>query len=301
MPSLHLLLLHLASIFLKNPLKIQEQGSLDSRTISAYQINTVDSKLIWRIHVLSIASCGASRIAYCLPHSFSPSPLLLRFPALSHNKIAFRYADDIWTVSRQGGEATRLTAIGAVTAGPYFSPDGSEVAYSAQVNGGEDVYIVSVNGGVPRRITWHPAGNEVVGWTPDGKDLLIASLLVSPRHFARLFRIHADGTGVPVALPLPEASKGSFSPDGESIAYEPISKWQPAWKRDVGGQTSPIWIVNLKSLDLVKVPRENSNDSYPVWVGEMVYFLSIANQQTKMRGRFRSGSTIQRASRLIKF
>ena len=40
---------------------------------------------------------------------------------------------------------------------------------------------------------------------------------------------------------------------------------------------TPIWIVNLKTLDLVKVPRENSNDSNPVWVGDAVYFLSDRN------------------------
>jgi tricorn protease-like protein len=54
-----------------------------------------------------------------------------RFPSLSQDKIAFRYADDIWTVSRNGGEAERLTANGQVTAGPFYSPDGARIAYSA--------------------------------------------------------------------------------------------------------------------------------------------------------------------------
>jgi tricorn protease len=204
----------------------------------------------------------------------APAPLLLRFPSLSQDKIAFRYADDIWTVTRNGGEAERLTSNGQVVAGPFYSPDGAWIAYSAHLNGNTDAYIIPASGGVPRRITWHPAGSGVVGWSPDGKDLLIASGAVSYRHFARLFLAHADGTGVPQPLPLPSGTEGSFSPDGQSIAYQPYSKWQPAWKRYVGGQTSPIWIVNLKTLDLVKVPRENSNDSNPVWVGDQVYFLS---------------------------
>ena len=204
----------------------------------------------------------------------APASLLLRFPSLSQDKIAFRYADDIWTVARKGGEAERLTANGHVVAGPYFSPDGAWIAYSAHLNGNTDAYIIPASGGVPRRITWHPSGSAVVGWSPDGKDLLIDSSAASYRHFLRLFRVHADGTGVPQPLPLPSGSEGSFSPDGQSIAYQPFSKWQPAWKRYVGGQTSPIWIVNLKTLDLTKVPRENSNDSNPVWVGDEVYFLS---------------------------
>jgi tricorn protease len=204
----------------------------------------------------------------------SAPPLLLRNPSLSQDKVAFRYADDIWTVSRQGGEAERLTANGMVVAGPFYSPDGSQIAYSAHLNGNTDAYVIPATGGVPRRITWHPSGSAVVGWSPDGKDVLITSMAASYRHYLRLFLVHADGSGVPEPLPLPTGLQGSYSSDGQSIAYQPFTKWQNAWKRYVGGQTTPIWIVNLKTLDLVKVPRENSNDSNPVWVGNSIYFLS---------------------------
>ena len=212
------------------------------------------------------------------------TPLLLRNPSLSQDRVAFLYADDIWTASRQGGEAERLTSDGEVYAGPFYSPDGAWIAYSAHLNGNIDAYVIPATGGVPRRITWHPAGSQVLGWSPDGKDVLISSMATSYRHFLRLFRVHADGSGVPEPLPLPAAFQGSFSPDGQSIAYEPFTKWQPAWKRYVGGQTSPIWIVNLKTLDLVKVPRENSNDSNPVWVGDQVYFLSDRDSTGKNNG-----------------
>ena len=226
-------------------------------------------------HALAILA-----LAFLLPvvnpaqSSSKQAPLLLRNPSLSQDKIAFLYADDVWTVGRQGGEAQRLTSDGKVAAGPYFSPDGSEIAYSAYLNGNVDVYVIPANGGVPRRITWHPVGSEVVGWTPDGKDVLIASGALSYRHFYKLFTVHVDGSGMPEPLPIPAGTEGSYSPDGKSLAYQPISKWEPAWKYYVGGQTTPIWIVNLKTLDLVKVPRENSNDSNPVWVGNSIYFLS---------------------------
>ena len=202
------------------------------------------------------------------------SPLLLRNPSLSKDKIAFLYADDVWTVDRQGGSAERLTSDGRVAAGPFFSPDGSEIAYSARLHGNVDVYVMPSGGGVPRRITWHPDGSRVVGWTPDGKDVLITNGATSFRDFLKLSTVHADGSGIPQPLPLPSGVQGSYSPDGKSIAYQPITKWEEAWKQYHGGQTTPIWIVNLKTLDLVKVPRENSNDSDPVWVGDSVYFLS---------------------------
>ena len=204
----------------------------------------------------------------------SQPALLLRNPSLNQDHIAFRYADDIWTVGRQGGEAERLTSDGKVSEGPFYSPDGAWIAYSARLNGNTDAYVIPAAGGIPRRITWHPGGSGVVGWSPDGKDVLIFSMASSFRHYFKLFRVHADGSGLPEPLPLPSGFEGSFSPDGQSIAYQPFTKWEPAWKRYAGGQTTPIWIVNLKTLDLQKVPRENSNDSNPVWIGESIYFLS---------------------------
>src|SRR5579871_1576702 len=125
----------------------------------------------------------------------SSPPLLLRNPSLSQDRIAFRYADDIWTVSRQGGEAQRLTSNGNVTAGLYYSPDGTRIAYTAHLHGNDDVYIIPAAGGIPHRVTWHPAGSEVVGWSRDGQSVLIASGMASYRHFGRLFLVHADGSG----------------------------------------------------------------------------------------------------------
>ncbi|MBV8114141.1 MAG: PD40 domain-containing protein [Silvibacterium sp.] len=216
----------------------------------------------------------------CLPlvsPAQTPAPLLLRNPSLSQDRIAFLYADDIWTVPRNGGEARRLTSVNAVANGPFYSPDGTQIAYSTRKNALTEVYVVSADGGVPRRLTWDPTAKIAVGWTPDGKDVLFLSDHLSTGPFPRLFRVHADGTGSPEVFPLPTAALGSFSPDGNTLAYVPVEQWQKAWKHYRGGQTTPIWLVNIKTLDVVKVPRENSNDSSPVWEGKTVYFLSDRN------------------------
>jgi tricorn protease len=209
--------------------------------------------------------------------SAQTTPLLLRTPSVSKDKIAFRYADDIWTVSREGGEAHRLTAGSSVSEGPFFSPDGTQIAYSTRQHGLTDVYVVSAEGGIPRRLTWEPTGSFAAGWTPDGKDVLFTSMHESYSDFFRLYETHADGTGSAVVLPLPSAAEGSFSPDGRTLAYQPILQWQEAWKNYRGGQTTKIWLVDMKTLDLTRVPRENSNDSSPVWEGKTVYFLSDRN------------------------
>jgi tricorn protease len=205
------------------------------------------------------------------------SPLLLRNPSLSRDKIAFLYASDVWIVAREGGEARRLTSVNCIVDGPYYSPDGTQIAYSTSEHGLTDVYVVNADGGVPRRLTWEPTGNYASGWTADGKSVLFASMHASYSDFPRLFSVHADGTGSSVLLPLPSADSGNYSPDGNTLAYVPVAQWEKAWKHYRGGQTTPIWLVDTKTLDLVKIPRENSNDSSPVWEGNTVYFLSDRN------------------------
>ncbi|MGA8938278.1 MAG: PDZ domain-containing protein [Acidobacteriaceae bacterium] len=206
------------------------------------------------------------------------SAQLLRAPSLSDSLIAFRHADDIWIVSRDGGAARRLTSTGNVSEGPFFSPDGRTIAYSARVDGSEDVYTIPVLGGVPHRLTYHPGGNFALGWTPDGSAVLFSSMQDAVRTYFQIFRVAADGSGLPQRLPLPSAYVGSYSPDASRFAYNPWLQWeQDSWKRYRGGQTQPIWIVDMKSLDLVKVPRDNSNDRFPLWIGDNIYFLSDRN------------------------
>src|SRR6185369_439869 len=97
--------------------------------------------------------------------------LLLRKPALSKTQIAFSYAGDIWVVSRDGGEARRLTAGIGSASDPHFSPDGTMIAYDARVDGNLDVYVMPASGGVAKRLTFHPGADRVMGWSPDGKVL----------------------------------------------------------------------------------------------------------------------------------
>ena len=205
------------------------------------------------------------------------SPLLLRNPSLSEDRIAFLYANDIWTVAREGGDARRLTSVGIVSAGPYYSPDHKQIAYSTRAHGLMDVYVMSAEGGVPRRLTWEPTGSRVAGWSADGKEVLFTSYHSSYSDFPRLYRVRADGVGTAQLVPLPSVAAGSFSEDGNTLAYVPFEQWQSAWKRYRGGQTTPIWLVNIKTLEVEKIPRENSNDSHPVWSGTTVFFLSDRN------------------------
>ena len=210
--------------------------------------------------------------------SAAEPPLLLQQPTLSQTQIVFAFAGDLWTVSRDGGEARQLTTGIGTESTPFFSPDATLVAFTGEYDGNTDVYLVPAEGGVPKRLTYHPGLDRVIGWTPDGRRIVFLSTRQDPAGIGipRFYTVGVEG-GYPEELPLPAGTSASFSPDGKLLAYVPTLQWQIAWKRYRGGQTSAVWLVDLSNLKVEKVPRDNSNDSNPMWVGDKVYFLSDRN------------------------
>src|SRR6185295_1458350 len=117
----------------------------------------------------------ALALLLCLPVSATVTAQgtrLLRHPTVSRDSVAFEYAGDLWVVARNGGQARRLTSTQGVELDPYFSPDGSQIAFSSTVAGNTDVYVVPTAGGDPKRLTYHPAIDRVRGWTPDGRNVI---------------------------------------------------------------------------------------------------------------------------------
>lgn len=207
---------------------------------------------------------------------------LLRHPTVSRELIAFEYGADLWVVPRSGGAARRLTATPGAETEPVFSPDGSRIAFTATVGGNTDVYVVPTAGGDPTRLTFHPGVDRVRGWSPDGTRVIFGSGRLSAPHqsYFRLFSIPAGG-GFEEPLPMPRAFTGSYAADGRRIAFEEVSTvmfppWFEAseWRHYRGGRTHPISVMNLADYSVQKLPWTNSNDSYPMWVGNTIYFIS---------------------------
>ena len=204
------------------------------------------------------------------------APLILQEPTLSRNAIVFVFAGDLWRVSRQGGEAVRLTTHPGQERLPAFSPDGSQIAFTAEYDGNVDVYLMPADGGIPLRLTSHPAADLVAGWTPDGKSVLFTSARAVPTDGTRLYTVSAAG-GPAAELPLPIATEGSFSADGRHLAYVPTLQWQSAWKRYRGGQTRRIWLADLADSSVESLPHGEASEFNPMWIGDAIYFLSDRN------------------------
>lgn len=206
------------------------------------------------------------------------SPMLFRQPTLSRTHIVFVFAGDLWSVPRAGGAAVRLTSSNGSESNPMFSPDGNSVAFTGEYDGNVDVYVIPAGGGEPRRVTFHPGADAVSGWTPDGQSVVFLSGRGSVLPSAKLYSVPISGGGLPAELPFPMAGgRASYSPDGTKIAFMPLAPAFAQWKKYRGGRTTKIWIGNLADSSVEEIPRQNSNDYVPMWIGDRIFFLSDRN------------------------
>src|SRR5262245_59648856 len=204
---------------------------------------------------------------------------LLSQPAISKTHIVFAYAGDLWTANVDGQNVRQLTSDIGVESNPAFSPDGRLVAFSGQYEGNTDVYVVPAEGGVPKRLTWHPGVDLVQGFTSDGAAILFTSpRAVFNNRYTQLFTVPVEG-GFPEALKIPNASKAAYSPDGTRIAYNPLPQAFNQWKNYRGGEVSTIWLFKSSDNSVEKIPQPQSraNDTDPMWMGDKIYFRSDRN------------------------
>ncbi|WP_411274882.1 PDZ domain-containing protein [Daejeonella sp.] len=201
---------------------------------------------------------------------------MLSQPALSSNAIAFIYAEDLWTANSDGSHPRRLTVNPGVESSPFFSPDGRTIAFTGQYDGNTDVYVIPTLGGVPKRLTYHPGADLVKAFSPDGKTVLFSSSrAVFTNRYTQLFSVPIGG-GQETQLVIPNANHASWSPDGKYMAYTPLSDPFKQWKNYRGGSHTTINLFSMADNSVVTIPKPatGSNDTGPMWMGNMVYFRS---------------------------
>ncbi len=225
---------------------------------------------------------------------------MFQFPDVSQTHISFTYAGDVWIVSKDGGTANKLTSAKGTELLARFSPDGKQIAFSGNYNGNIDVYVMPSLGGLPKRITHHGMTDRLIDWYPDGNSLLFASSRESGKQrFNQFYKVSKSG-GLPEKLPLPYGEFGVISPDGNKIAYTPISAAFRTWKRYRGGMAADIFIFDLNSKASENITNNVAGDEIPMWSGNKIYFLSdrgenkrnniwcydLSNKQTKQVTNF---------------
>jgi tricorn protease len=210
---------------------------------------------------------------------------LMRFPTLHGDSVVFEAHGNLWEVNRSGGIASRLTTDPGYDLMPRFSPDGQWIAFTGQYQGNTDVYVIPANGGDAKRLTFHSdvvsdaplrwgPDNMVVTWTPNSKDIVFLSRRNTFNSwFGQLFEVPVSG-GLPNQLPLPKGGMLTYSPDGNSIAYNRIFRNFRTWKRYKGGLAQDVWLYNFDSKKSTQITDYPGTDVDPMWYGHLIYFLS---------------------------
>ncbi|WP_236977489.1 S41 family peptidase [Membranihabitans maritimus] len=213
--------------------------------------------------------------------SVSAQNRIYRHPDVSKDKVVFSFADDLWLVDKEGGQAVKLSSPAGAELFPRFAPDGKTVAFSGNYDGNVDIYSIPTAGGIPKRLTHHGMADRLVDWTPDGKELLFASSMQSGKQrYNQFYTVKAMGS-LPQKLPMEHAEFGSYSPDGNKIAYTYKSRVFRTWKRYEGGMSADIFIFDLETLKSENITENNYNDEIPMWHNNSIYYISDKGKESR--------------------
>ncbi len=196
-----------------------------------------------------------------------------RYPSIHDDKIVFTSEGDLWTVSTHGGIATRITSHPADEVLPKISPDGKWIAFTANYDGQANAYVIPIDGGEPRRMTYAPY-TVVTGWSPDSSRIYFRARPTGRDSEEFLYSIALAG-GEQIRLPLGTAATVSFSPDGKFAAF---NRWlySPAWKNYRGGTANQIWVGDLEKKSFTHLSPVEGINAYPMWIGDRIYFVAPA-------------------------
>ncbi len=144
------------------------------------------------------------------------------------NTIAFDMLGDIYTMPITGGKATAINSGLSWSMQPRFSPDGSEIAFTSDAGGGDNIWIMSADGSDARQLTqenFRLLNNPY--WSPDGNYIAARKHFTTQRSLGtgEIWLYHVNGGGGVQVVERPseahqkELGEPAFSPDGRYIYY----------------------------------------------------------------------------------
>ncbi|HEX2152759.1 MAG TPA: S41 family peptidase [Acidimicrobiia bacterium] len=195
-----------------------------------------------------------------------------RHPTVNRGRIVFVSEDDLWEVPTEGGRARRLTANPGPSAYPAYSPDGERIAYTGRDEGVNEVHVMDADGASPRRLTFHGALSQVVGW--DGDDIVYASNAEWPfSNDSRLWAVAASG-GASRLLSWGPARSLASEPNGPGRVLGRHTIDPARWKRYRGGRVGNLWVDREGDGEFAPLVGLDGNLTSPMWIGRRIYFLS---------------------------
>lgn len=227
-----------------------------------------------------------------------PSQPFLRFPSVRGEALAFVADDDVWLSSADGGPGRRLTVDRAPVAFPRFSPDGHLVAFTSRRDGPPEVYVVSVDGGDERRVTYFgDLFTWTLGWTADGRILATSAVGQPFRSRTWAYALPPDG-GAPERLGYGPVTAVATGEAGLVVLGVNQNRRRGAsWKRYRGGTAASLWIDEHGSGTFTRFLTElNGQLEDPSVIAGRVVFLSDHEGVSNVYSVLPDGSELRRHS-----
>ncbi len=217
--------------------------------------------------------------------SFAQEARLMRFPTVYDDQVVFSYSGDLYTVSKSGGTARRLTSDVGYEMFSKFSPDGKTIAFTGQYDGNTEVFTIPSEGGEPKRLTYtatlgrddvsdRMGPNNIVMTWKDNSHIIYRSRKESFNDFqGQLFVASTDG-GLSDELPVPRGGFCSYSSDGKKMAFNRVFREFRTWKYYKGGMADDVWVYDFDTKQTTNITNNLAQDIEPMWAGNKIYFLS---------------------------
>ena len=149
----------------------------------------------------------------------------------------------IWICEADGSKPRLLIDCGPYVSGtPRWSPDGRWIVFDSCMNptdavGNPDIYIISAEGGQPRRLTSDPAEDVAPSWSRDGRWVYFGS---SRSGSIQLWKVPIAG-GPEAQITKQGGFEAFESPDGASLYYTRGRGIPGVWRvATEGGKEEPV-------------------------------------------------------------
>ncbi|HLL95922.1 MAG TPA: hypothetical protein VK404_13165, partial [Spirosoma sp.] len=208
-------------------------------------------------------------------------------PTLSPDgrEIAFVSGGDIWTVPAAGGEARLLVAHADNETRPLYSPNGKYVAFGSTRSGNGDIYVLTLETGDLKRLTYDDGAETLSAWSHDGTMLYFQLTSRDISGMNDIYRVAmAGGTPMPVTADR-YASEffGVPSPDGTALAFSARGIAAAQWWRKGSSHLdqSELWTckIGTKKGDkpvYERLTEGGAKELWPLWSpdGQTLYYMS---------------------------